>query len=279
MREASLALQLDGVRLEVDARTGGRVTSLRRGGVEMLSGPDVDADNYGSTFWTSPQSDWGWPPPAEIDRAPYAVEMSGGEIVLTGASQRALGVRVTKRFSVDRARGAFAMEYAIHNGSAAPKAYAPWEITRVPPGGLTFFPTGMPASGTLRLDERAGASWFAHDAASIAPGALPAEGLKAFATGRGGWLAHAKARLLFVKRFDEVPREMQAPGEAEIEIYANPRYVELEVQGRYATISPGACASWTVFWYVRELPPAVAVAAGNGDLVALVDAMLGDGGR
>jgi Domain of unknown function (DUF4380) len=274
MGEANLALEVDGVRLEVDARAGGRVTSLRRGDVEVLSGPDVDADNYGSTFWTSPQSDWGWPPPAEIDRGPYAVDATGDAVTLTGSSHDALGIRVTKRFSIDRVRRAFAMEYAMHNLSGAPKTYAPWEVTRVPPGGLTFFPVGMPATGTLRLDERAGASWFAHDGVSAPSASLPAAGLKAFAKGKRGWLAHGKGGLLFIKRFEEVPPGTQATGEAEIEVYANPRYVELEVQGRYATIAPGASTSWTVSWLVRELPEGVAAAAGSATLVALVDGMV-----
>jgi hypothetical protein len=273
---ASLALEVDGVRLEVDPHAGGRVTSLRHGGVEILSGLAVDPDNYGSTFWTSPQSDWGWPPPAEIDRGPYSVDAAGGALTLTGAPHPGLGVRVTKHFSTEPALRAFAMRYVVHNVSNSSKTYAPWEVTRVPPGGLTFFRARRSASGALPLDERAGASWFLHGT-----GILPATGLKAFASDTGGWLAHVHAHsqarrgLLYVKRFDEVPRESQAPGEAEIEVYANPRYVELEVQGRYATMAPGASATWTVTWYVRGLPEGIAVTAGNADLLALVDATVG----
>jgi uncharacterized protein DUF4380 len=267
----ALGIEVDGVRLEVDARAGGRVTSLRRGEVEVLSGRDVDPDNYGSTFWTSPQSDWGWPPPAEIDRGPYAVDAGSEAIVMTGATHPALGLRVTKRFSVDRARRGFALEYTIHNSTAAPKTCAPWEVTRVAPGGLTFFRARSVATGALALEQRAGTLWFAYDGATARR--LPADGLKAFATGDRGWLAHAAGSVVFVKRFAEVPREMQAPGEAEIEVYANPRYVELEVQGRYATIAPAGSVSWTVAWCVRDLPDRLAAASGNADLVSYVDAL------
>ena len=267
----ALGIEIDGVRLEVDARAGGRVTSLRRGVVEVLSGRDVDPDNYGSTFWTSPQSDWGWPPPAEIDRAPYAVDAGGEAIVMTGAPHPALGLRVTKRVSVDRARRGFALEYTIHNATDAPKTCAPWEVTRVPPGGLTFFPAGSLGAGALPLEKRAGAFWFAYDGATASR--LPADGLKAFATGDRGWLAHAAGGLLFVKRFVQVPREMQAPGEAEIEVYANPRYVELEAQGPYATIAPAASVSWTVVWLVREVPRGVRVETGSADLVACAEGL------
>jgi hypothetical protein len=67
---------------------------------------------------------------------------------------------------------------------------------------------------------------------------------------------------------------LQAPGEGAIEIYANRRYVELEVQGRYARIEPGASASWSVTWRLRRLPADVAVTAGNGDLLALASGLV-----
>ena len=60
------------------------------------------------------------------------------------------------------------------------------------------------------------------------------------ADGVGGFVAHAASGLLFLKSFADVPPELQAPGEGEIEIYANNRYVEIEVQGPYAVIDAGA---------------------------------------
>src|SRR5579884_781828 len=152
-----IALALDDARLEVNPNAGGRVTSLRLGDSEILSGSDADANNYGSTFWTSPQADWSWPPPAEIDHGIYTFAWDGGALVLTGECSRLLGVRVTKRLSVDRAREAFVLEYSIHNMTPTPKAYAPWEVSRVRPGGLTFFPAASPVWGTLERLEREGA--------------------------------------------------------------------------------------------------------------------------
>src|SRR5258708_2702465 len=186
MRSESCALEVDGARLEVDPRAGGRVTSLCYGDDEVLSGQDAHADNYGSTFWTSPQSAWGWPPPAEIDSAPYSAVAAPGALVLSGPPQSALGVRVSKRFTIDRTRRAFLLEYVVHNVGMAPMACAHWEVTRVRPGGLTFFPSGSPTSGALPLDERADATWYVHE-----PGSLPETGQKAFADGKGGLLAHA----------------------------------------------------------------------------------------
>ena len=30
-------------------------------------------ETFGSTFWTSPQNEWNWPPVAEYDKLPYTV--------------------------------------------------------------------------------------------------------------------------------------------------------------------------------------------------------------
>lgn len=49
--------------MAIDAREGARITSFTLGGKEII-GPG------GSTFWTSPQDPWGWPPiPEHHDKA------------------------------------------------------------------------------------------------------------------------------------------------------------------------------------------------------------------
>jgi hypothetical protein len=257
------ALEFDGFYFEVDPRVGGRVTRFRLGDCDVLSGPDVDALNYGSTFWTSPQSDWGWPPPAEVDRAPYSVAAEGDTLTLTSSPHEALGIRVTKRFSADRERGAVVLEYNIHNLGPKTRKYAPWEVSRVRSRGLTFFPTGAWATGPLRVERCPTATWFDHD-----PAALNEVGQKSIADGACGFVAHAADGLLYLKSFADVPPERQAPGEGEVEIYANNRYVEIEVQGPYASIDAGACASWKVTWYLRKLPASIVASSRNAELLA-----------
>jgi hypothetical protein len=260
---ATHALELDGVRFEVDPQAGGRVTSFSLGGFDVLAGSDVDANSYGSTFWTSPQSDWGWPPPAEVDRSPYSLVVQEDTLTLTGAPSPTLGVGVTKQFSADRVRGAIALKYTIHNHGKTPKRYAPWEVSRVHARGLTFFPSGQASTGPLRVQRLGMGTWFAHD-----PDVLTDVGQKSFAYGTQGLLAHAARGLLYVKSFATVPSELQAPGEAEIEVYANNRYVEVEVQGPYTVIEPGASVTWTVRWYLRKLPPSLVPFPGNTELLA-----------
>jgi hypothetical protein len=72
------------VAFTVDARSAGRIVSLEIDGRNLLTGPDTNAENWGSTFWTSPQADWGWPPPAEIDGVPFEATLDGGILTLRG---------------------------------------------------------------------------------------------------------------------------------------------------------------------------------------------------
>ncbi|SRR6266496_1466404 len=256
------------VRVEIDAATGGRVTALCLGGRNLLSEPAADAGNYGSTFWPSPQSAWGWPPVAEIDQGPYRAEVEPDAVIMRSALSPALGVVVEKRFAADARRGAVTFDFAIHNRGAAPLQLAAWQITRVPPGGLSLFPTGtgpFPPSNLL-VRETMGVTWYAYDAAAVT------DHQKLFADGREGWLAHIDGDAVLVKTFAIVPRAAQAPGEAQIEIYANPSlaYVEIEAQGPYEMIAPGAALSWRVVWLVRRLPSDIPRTVGSAPLLDFI---------
>jgi hypothetical protein len=272
MRDGRHVLAWDDVSFEVDARTGGRVTALRLGGRNLLTGPEIDAANFGSTFWTSPQSAWGWPPVPEVDHAAYRASIEDSAIVMRSAPSASLGVEIEKRFSADRARGAVLFEYRIHNLGGAPIQTAPWQITRVGPGGLTFYPSGegvFPPSN-LGVQDALGATWYDYDRASIT------EHQKHFADGREGWLAHVDGDALLVKTFPAVPRESHAPGEAQIEIYASPAhtYIEVEAQGAYEIVHPGAALTWEVVWLARRLPPKLSVSVGSAALLAHVRALV-----
>ena len=264
-------LAWDDVRVEIDAAIGGRVTALRFGGRNLLTEPAADAGNYGSTFWPSPQTAWGWPPLAEIDHGPYRAELEPAAITMRSAINPALGVEVEKRFAADAARGAVTFDFAIHNLTEVPVQLAGWQITRVPPGGLSLFPTGAgdnppcPPSN-LAVREAMGVTWYAYDAAAVT------EHQKLFADGREGWLAHVDGDAVLVKTFAIVPRAAQAPGEAQIEIYANPSltYIEIEAQGPYETVAPGAALTWRVVWLVRRLTADIPRTVGSAPLLDFI---------
>lgn len=267
------ALALDEARLEIDAAVGARVTALSLGGRNLLTGPDIDPLNFGSTFWTSPQSHWGWPPIVEIDSAPYEAAFDGEAIVMKGPPSTALGVSIEKRFEIDRARGAFVLRYRVVNRGAVAVQVAPWEVTRVQPNGLTFFMTGAGkyAPTDLPVREEGGVTWVRHDAAVIAGHQ------KLYADTGEGWIAHVDGDVLFVKTFTLVPRAAHAPGEAQVEIYASSlhRYVEVEQQGACAALEMGDALDWRVEWRLRRLPARLPVDVGSDVLVRHVRHLVG----
>jgi hypothetical protein len=147
--------------------------------------------------------------------------------------------------------------YVIENLGTSSFRMASWEISRVPAGGLTFFPTGereltpiLPHS-LMTTHKAHGATFYDH------LGFSTGKCLKLHADGTGGYLAHVADGMLILKLFADAPPERQAPGEGECEIFANEdgRYVEIEVQGAYDEIQPGQRGSFDVRTAVCDLPP------------------------
>jgi len=260
----------------VDSTTAARIVTYSLAGHNIVTTTATDATNYGSTFWPSPQSVWNWPPPWELDPGPYTGSASAGVLSLTSTTSSTLGLAITKAFTVDRNTGNVVIQYGLVNKGTQAKSFAPWEITRVAAGGLTFFPMGegSPSKGTmdlLKLTILDGVAWFAYDAKVIA------NDQKVFADGSEGWIAHVDGDLLLVKSFTDITPAQAAPGEAEIELYTNAAhtYIEVENQGAYAPIAPGAKSLWTVRWFLRKLDASVSVSAGSADLLAIVRALVG----
>ena len=263
-----------GLELLVDPKRSGRALRFTLEGKNVLAGPELLPDAFGSTFWPSPQSDWSWPPPAEIDGKPYSAELEGSVLVLKSELSSKLGLSVIKRFRLDTARRSVEVAYTLVNGGDRPRKVAPWEIHRVPAAaGLTFYPSAQKLypQSTLKLNAWSPITWFVHDQ-NREP-----RSVKSFADGAEGWLAYVADGLLLVKTFGDTPEAAHAPGEGEIEIYADydvsskqHRYVELEQQGPYAEIPAGGSTTWNVRWFLRKLPPSVAPKSGNQELVGFV---------
>src|SRR4029079_651592 len=113
----------------VDAMVGGRVSTLSLNGTNLIMPAATDPTTWGSVFWSSPRSDWKpelWPPPATIDNAAYTGSISGTHVLMEGGTDTAIGVGMSKDYSVDGASGWITMAYTI-NATKALKA-APWEV-------------------------------------------------------------------------------------------------------------------------------------------------------
>jgi hypothetical protein len=266
-------LEACGIGLEIDARVGGRVVEFSFEGRNLLLPSSVHPENYGSTLWTSPQSQWEWPPPPEIDVGPYEASADGEWLVLEGEASPALGVAAMKSFRMDE-RGTAEIRYRMSNRGTLPVSIAPWEVTRIPREGLTFFSLG---ERTYEIQRHPPLSFSrVGDVAFIDHGAPLAEDRKLYADSGRGYVAHVGNGVVFLKEFERSTDRVRAPDEAELEIYANadPPYVELEAQGPFRTLAPGASVAWNVRWRLLQLPEGGRVAIGKTTLVELVESAL-----
>ena len=267
----AFAFPSSGPRLEIEPAIGARFTSLKLGTAEFLF-VDRAGLNWGATFWPSPQNTWGWPPSEALDRAPYTGGPAGNSLVLASAKDNSTQLSFAKRISAEDADTSFRLAFSVRNGSGAARMNTPWLVTRVLPGGLTFFAKG-PGRGDLasQVKEVSGWLWFDYDAAVI-PGGSP----KYYGDG-AGWMAHVDRNgILLLEVFPDIAASQAAPEEAEVEIYTDPakKYMEIEHQGAYASIPPGDSAVWTTRWFLRKLPAGAEKKAGDPKLMALVSELL-----
>jgi hypothetical protein len=268
----SYTLERGPLKMEVDPSDGARIIGFGLDGGNVLMTRDEVPDGYGTSFWPSPQADWGWPPPHEIATAPYRAEVRGDSLVLQSRVFAKLSISAEKVIRLDARCDCAIVTYTLHNRGSSPRKVAPWQNTRVRSLGLTFYPSAGPplALSTLRVDASRSVTFYKND-----PPSQAGKGLKAFADGAEGWLAHVAGDLLLVQSFADVPKQTQAPGEAEIEIYSDGdgRFVEIEVQGPYTELAPGQSVSWPVRWALKRLPAGTRAEPGSDALVALARTM------
>jgi hypothetical protein len=291
-REGDLyTLTLGDLKMVVDGAKGARITEFSLRGTNVLVTRDQSHDNFGSTYWPSPQSIWCaaggscWPPPGAIDGGTYTgvIDDAAHSIQLVSAEQSIAGiagsaVTVTKQLSPVPGSGAVDVTYTLANASPTDMiSLAPWQVSRVATGGLTFFGPGSgpvtyapSTSSNFTVNETAGALWYLSEPVT--------HDSKAFADGTG-WIAQVTPdRLLYLVSYPDSEPADGAPGEAEIELYTNSSdvYVEFEQQGALATIAPGTSLTWTVRWKLRRVPAGTTVAPGDAALASFTAAALAE---
>lgn len=256
---------------EVNPKVGGRISSLKYMGKEILYTDSTKGNNnWGSTFWTSPQSAWGWPPPAVIDNSPYSVYTNKNTFIVMSSNK-------SGNFSVEKSiycsgPSSVDISYSYKNETLKDDKVAPWEITRVPSGGLIFFPKGkVEKSGALAplTQEVNGIVWFDYDSTKV-PTGVP----KLLSGGSKGWIAYVNNEgFILLKYFKDIPDSLAAPNEAEIELYVDPgkKYTEIEHQGEYKVLNHGFTSIWTTIWAVQKLPTNIPVHVGSQKLLDYVD--------
>jgi hypothetical protein len=281
-------LEFGNTTFTVDGTHGARITGFTLDGKNVLTAATAAwPEFWGSTFWTAPQTAW-WPsgafPPdyAPIDNGPYvttvgadsSISAQGGTATFAGEQ-----LAVSKVFTADLQTGSIVIQYTIANKGTAPVVVGHWEVTRVFPGGLTFYPAAAadPSSYGSIVVQRIGAyEWF--DEARF----NSAQGAKSWgdAAAGGGWVAHVTpdpaGDIVLVKTFADVPPGAAGTGDGAVEIYvqAGGTYEEVETHNQLVTIMPGQAVPWTVHWYLRRLPQGAMRAAGNQALVDFVKAQI-----
>lgn len=256
------------VAISVAPEQGGKISSLKFNQKEFLSLWDIHEDNWGSTFWASPQKLWGWPPPKAFDVLPYeVVEEASDKVKIKGQKDEVTGMTFYKTLTVKDE--IISITYEIENNTDSVINVAPWEITRVPPNGLSFFPKGEHEQAPFTIVDTTGYIWFDYKNSKIQEGH---DKLKADAS--EGWLAHVNENIMLVKFFPNITPVEVDIDEAEIEIYANPDkiYIELEPQGPLYGLEPAEKLSWTVYWVLEEVGESTEVKVGNQELINLAKA-------
>lgn len=243
--ESLYSISVGDVTMTIDAAHGAKILSFKRGDAEIISQLKM-FNAFGSTFWTSPQSEWNWPPVAEYDRLEYQVEQTPTSLVMEGKTSERFGYSIRKKFEADPSDEAIVVTYSIVNRSGETRKVAPWEITRVPGEGLIFFAaksSDITPAGLMEFNDKYGVAWYSFDEAK--------ENRKINADGKG-WLAYEGNNLLLVKKFPDLKPSQPAPAEAEIQVYVNQgtSFIELESQGAYSELAPGESLNYSVKWYL-----------------------------
>ncbi len=262
--------------LTVSPQKGGRVIGLKANDVELLALEPKDAEkvnSYGSVLWSSPQSEWNWPPLASLNTSPYSVGCDSNKtaIVLTSEIEPKTGYQFIKYYSLGDKPETFKMRYKIINHSDQAKDVAVIENTRVNPVGLVFFPKGDTEANSgifypLEIQILDGIVWH-----RFAPEKIGQDHHKLMMDGKEGWLAYQKRSYLLVKRFQDVLANQSPETEREIEIFGHTSrsFAEIKHQSALHYLKPGESFEWEVEWQVKKLPEETNIQFGSTDLLKI----------
>ena len=231
LEEGQYKISVGEVSMIVDAAHGGKILSFKYGDAEAIS--QIQMPNaFGSTFWTSPQKEWNWPPVPEYDTMPFTATEDGGVLRLHGPVSERFKYSISKEFATDPSDNSILVTYTITNEGDTERSVAPWEITRVPNAGMVIFQApfeSITPAGLLPFKEQNGIAIYEADTAP--------QNRKVNANGKG-WYTFINHGLMLMKRFQDLEEGQEAPGEAEIQVYVNvgKTFMELECQGPYTSL-------------------------------------------
>lgn len=270
------------IKFECVAEAGGLVTALKYNGDNILvDSPIGPSGVQGAIVWTSPQADWGWPPPRAFNDATFDAEVDEAamSVKLKGPTDNQTGFSLTKTFWADLGTGEVHTHVELRNEqNSTSHKVAPWFVMRVWPEGLSFWPVGrnwVAPRGQLapmvHEENTESIRWFQHEGQQLERTHLDGGG-KLFSDPAHGWLAHTDGKMLLLLRFPHVGK-LHAPDENGVELYAMPSYQELEFQGAYRSVLPGKTLVWETAWCLRQMPLEMPTVAATPELVVFAKAL------
>ncbi len=271
---SQFSLEVGNLVFTVDSAYGAKVSSLTLDGWEFVVTPDMVSTDYmwGATLWPSPQSEWNWNNPYKLiwDHAEYTSSIDGDTMTFSGKNvsvDNGDSFYFIKNFWASSADTTISLKYSLVNITGKTIKKALWELTRVPVGGLTFWPTGPGGTwGDLApaCEEINGHTWYDRESED-------GTDLKFFADGKDGWFAHVDDfGSLYIKTFEDVDRSEFANKEGEIELWVADEYIELENQSACRNIAANGHLDYKVKWYLRPLPANIEATPGNQELIDYV---------
>lgn len=273
-----MLLQLNNLYLGIDLNNGGRIVSFTIDDREILSSKQINKRYYGSTFWLAPEKIWSSLQP--YDNGEFEIKNISDYRIDTREKQNVVRANqifsMGKSFIVNAEDTSFIIQYSVTNISGRLRGVAPWEVTRVPTGGIIFSKKRMATDAPipndmyplLNIRDSLSYIWYPPDTSTVS-----AE--KAFLNG-DGWIAYVLDDFVFIKQFPVIDIGLSAPDERNIEIYVNKAktYIELENQGPYTNLASDESLNYTVRWYARKLPSGIKDYIGSRDLINFVEGIL-----
>lgn len=258
---------------------GPRVLSLRvNGGPNLFAEvPDFTVGGAfrmlgGHRYWLAPEHPVRTYRP---DDGAMDVEEIDGGVILTAPQDPATGLLRSLRLSLPGDGPHVVVDHALTNMGGQALDVAPWAITMLPPGGTAILP--QPAAIPGVLPNRSWALWpytdirSPHvawgDAFTLVHARVDAP-LKLGWANRPGWLAYHRDGTLFVKRSEFEADAPYPDFNSSAEVYAHPRFLELETLAPLLPLAPGRSVSHRETWEVIAAPKFEATEAGAEALSA-----------
>jgi len=226
----------------------------------------------GDKAWPSPQSAWGWPPPAGFDGSPYKVEVTNGVVVLTSSVDSSFQVRTTRTVELAFDEPVMRITTAFDRVGATARTNNPvgiWTITQTQDPVRCFVPvrsnsvfgagyqqlgTGMPAQ-------------FQNTNSLISFGRDPITSHKlGFDADSLVWVGTNLSLRIDAPRVSGLPISSYPDGGCSTEVYTNPGtnapYIELECLAPLSLLPVGAQmqsqTTYTLFHRTESDPEAEA---------------------